>query len=159
MNIHKKGFILLATILTVNTASFPIIKKSYADDDIEIVSTSLNDNLSNTNINMMANYNQDDYYPRQKIAHLSYSQVKYLYEENIPRTRKIEEVIDSIIGLSPGPYSKAYGIIKTLGQSQLTSLDKAVEKAYHQKKGIDVYQQIHHSVQSLNRVDFVVAGK
>lgn len=37
-----------------------------------------------------------------------------------------------------------------------SALERAVDKAYYSGKGIAVYYQIHHSVQSYNRVSYVV---
>ncbi|MCI8630406.1 MAG: hypothetical protein HFE57_13120 [Firmicutes bacterium] len=51
-------------------------------------------------------------------------------------------------GLSAIGVAAAYG-----GKS---ALERAVDKAYYSGKGIAVYYQIHHSVQSYNRVSYVV---
>ena len=100
--------------------------------------------------------NDDDYYPEVQAGYINYEGVVYLYEEGLRNAKTVEAAISALFSVLPGAGwgVTAMGIAVAAGGK--TAFEKAVEEAYYSGKGIAVYYQIHHSVQSLNKVRYVV---
>ncbi len=91
-----------------------------------------------------------------KSGYIDRKGVVYLYEEGLTKAKTVGEAMGLLVGAMPGAGwgLSVIGVIAAAGGK--SSLEKAVNKAYFAKKGIGVYYQIHHAVQSYNRVRYVV---
>ena len=107
-------------------------------------------------INAVTRASDDDYYPEVQAGYISYDDVVYLYEEGLDLAKSIEDVFVLLIGATTGTSwgLSAIGVAAAYGGK--SALEKAVDEAYYSGKGIAVYYQIHHSVQSYNRVRYVI---
>ena len=104
----------------------------------------------------------DDYYPEVQTGYIDYEGVVYLYEEGLPKAKSAEIAISSLIsyiasitGYSPVSWGLS-AISAVVAYGGKSALEKAIDEAYYSGKGIAVYYQIHHSVQSYNKVEYVV---
>lgn len=113
--------------------------------------------LNNTDLGLLSNVRASDYYPEVQAGYINYEGVKYLYEEGLRNAETIEAICAVLIGMSPqaGWGISAISVVAAYGSK--SSLEKAVNQAYFAGKGIKVYYQIHVSIQSLNKVRYVVA--
>lgn len=97
------------------------------------------------------------YYPTRKVAYINNWGVKEIYN-NRSKTRGLTATINFIVNrLAGGPYGWGLGalsIIQAFGSP--SSFDRAIDQAYWQGKGIDVYYHISRSIMSLNYVSYVV---
>ena len=97
------------------------------------------------------------YYPARKVAYINNWGVKEIYN-NRSKARGLTATINFIVSkLAGGPYGWGLGalsIIQAFGKP--SSFDRAVDQAYWQGKGIDVYYHISRSIMSLNYVSYVV---
>ena len=97
------------------------------------------------------------YYPARKVAYINNWGVKEIYN-NRSKTRGLTATINFIVSkLAGGPYGWGLGalsIIQAFGKP--SSFDRAIDQAYWQGKGIDVYYHISRSIMSLNYVSYVV---
>ncbi len=111
--------------------------------------------LSSFVLNKELRVSGSEYYPERLVGRIDYKGVKYLYEEGLRNAKTIEAIFSGLMGLSNVGWGiSAVGLAATVGgRSQLES---AVNKAYFQKKGIDVYYKIHKSIMSLNTTRYVV---
>ncbi len=115
-------------------------------------------------INTAARASDDEYYPEVQAGYINHEGVVYLYEEGLPSAKSAEIAISSLISYaasSMGVGAVGWGLTAVsmvAAYGGKSDLEKAVDEAYyaHGKKGIKVYYQIHHSVQSYNRVRYVV---
>ena len=107
-------------------------------------------------INTAARISDDAYYPEVKSGDMDRKGVVYLYEEGLTKAATVNAAPAGLIGAMPGAGRglSVIGVIAAAGGK--SSFEKAVNKAYFAKKGIGVYYQIHHAVQSFNRVRYVV---
>ena len=113
-------------------------------------------------INTATRASDDDYYPAVQAGYIDYEGVVYLYEEGLPKAKSAEIAISSLIsyiasatGYSPVSWGLS-AISAVVAYGGKSALEKAVDEAYYSGKGIAVYYQIHHSVQSYNKVEYVV---
>lgn len=67
-----------------------------------------------------------------------------------------EAAIGALIGIMPGAGWGLSAISVVAAYGGKSALEKAVNQAYFAGKGIKVYYQIHVSIQSLNKVRYVV---
>lgn len=97
-----------------------------------------------------------DYYPAVQAGYINHEGVVYLHEEGLDKAKTAEGVIAIMASTIPGAGwgISAVGVAVSYGGK--SDLEKAVNKAYFAGKGIKVYYQIHVSVQSYNRVIYVV---
>lgn len=104
----------------------------------------------------------NDYYPAVQAGYIDYEGVIYLYEEGLRNAKTARAVIVLLIGcINAGNLASvtswglsAMGVVSAYGGK--SALEKAVDEAYYSGKGIAVYYQIHHSVQSYNKEEYVV---
>ena len=98
------------------------------------------------------------YYPARKVAYINNWGVKEIYNNALPKSKGLSTTISFIMGrLIGGPYGwglGALGVIQAFGKP--SSFDRAIDQAYWQGKGIDVYYHISRSIMSLNYVSYVV---
>ena len=97
------------------------------------------------------------YYPERQVSRINYAGVKYLYEHGLKKGQIANAISSGVFGAVPG-YGwgiTALGVVTSFGGYD--TFEKAVQQAYYQKKGINVYYKIHKSIQSLNTVRYVVA--
>ncbi len=81
----------------------------------------------------------------------------YLYNEGLRNAKTAEAAILFLIGAKingVGWGLSAIGVAAAYGGK--SALETAVNKAWKDEKGIGVYYEIHHSVQSYNKVRYVV---
>jgi hypothetical protein len=107
-------------------------------------------------INTAARASDDEYYPEVQAGYIDYEGVVYLYEEGLDNAKTAQAAISLLASFMPGAGwgLSAIGVAAAYGGK--SALERAVDKAYYSGKGIAVYYQIHHSVQSYNRVSYVV---
>ena len=113
-------------------------------------------------INIATRASDDDYYPEVQAGYIDYEGVVYLYEEGLKNAKAAELAIALLIGCINAGNSasvaswglSAMGVVSAYGGK--SALEKAVDEAYYSGKGIAVYYQIHYSVQSYNRVRYVI---
>lgn len=135
-------------------AEFLLNNKQITKDEFSIIKMILKpEDFTNQNYGFRSNY-----YPEQKIAYINHQGIKEIYDVSIPRAKNTNAILSFITGtLAGGPYGwglGALGVIQSFGGK--VEFEKAVEQAYWQAKGIDVYYQIHKGVMSLNRIRYVV---
>jgi len=98
------------------------------------------------------------YYPARKVAYINNWGVREIYYNALPKSKGISATISFITGkLVGGPYGwglAALGIIQAFGGP--SAFERAIQQAYWQGKGIDVYYHISKSIMSLNYVSYVV---
>ena len=113
-------------------------------------------------INTATRASDDDYYPAVQAGYIDYEGVVYLYEEGLRNAKTAGAAISLLVGsINIGNVASvtswglsAIGVASAFGGKP--ALEKAVDEAYYSGKGIAVYYQIHHSVQSYNKVEYVV---
>lgn len=135
-------------------AEFLLKNKQITQEEFNIIKMILKpENSINLNYSFRSNY-----YPEQKVAYINYWGIKEIYEVQLPRSKRFGAILNFLVGkLAKGPYGWGIGTLGLLGSlAGKSSFERAVEQAYWQKKGIDVYYQIHKGVMSLNRVRYVV---
>lgn len=89
-------------------------------------------------------------------GYTSYDDVVYLYEEELDLAKTAGDVIALLIGATTGTSWGLTAIQVVFAYGGKSALEKAVDEAYYSGRGIAVYCQIHHSVQSYNKVRYVV---
>lgn len=98
------------------------------------------------------------YYPARKVAYINNWGVREIYNNALPKSKGISATISFITGrLVGGPFGwglGALGIIQAFGGPSV--FERAIQQAYWQGKGIDVYYHISKSIMSLNYVSYVV---
>lgn len=98
------------------------------------------------------------YYPARKVAYINNWGVREIYNNALPKSKGISATISFITGrLVGGPFGwglGALGIIQAFGGP--SAFERAIQQAYWQGKGIDVYYHISKSIMSLNYVSYVV---
>lgn len=98
------------------------------------------------------------YYQTRKVAYVNNWGVKEIYNNALPKSKGISATISFITGrLVGGPFGwglGALGIIQAFGGP--SAFERAIQQAYWQGKGIDVYYHISKSIMSLNYVSYVV---
>ena len=109
-------------------------------------------------MNLLSNTRSDHYYPEVLAGYINYDGVVYLYEEGLDSAKTIQAAILSLMGLSENKaVSWGLGVISTvISYSGKSAFEKAVDEAYFAGKGIKVYYQIHVSVQSYDKVRYVI---
>lgn len=107
-------------------------------------------------INTVARASDDEYYPEVQAGYINYEGVVYLREEGLPSAKGFEALILSLAGLNKKVGWGFSAISAVIGYAKKSDLEEAVDEAYFAGKGIGVYYQIHHSVQSYNKVRYVV---
>ena len=113
-------------------------------------------------INAVTRASDDDYYPAVQAGYIDYEGVVYLYEEGLRNAKTAGAIISLLIGsINIGKVASvtswglsAMGVVSAYGGK--SALEKVVDEAYYSGKGIAVYYQIHYSVQSYNRVRYVI---
>jgi len=98
------------------------------------------------------------YYPARKVAYINNWGVKEIYNNALHKSKGLGTIISFITGrLIGGPYGwrlGAVGLIQSF--SSPSTYEQAIQQAYWQGKGIDVYYNINRSIISLNYVSYVV---
>lgn len=98
------------------------------------------------------------YYPARKVAYINNWGVREIYNNALPKSKGISATISFITGrLVGGPFGwglGALGITQAFGGP--SAFERAIQQAYWQGKGIDVYYHISKSIMSLNYVSYVV---
>ena len=98
------------------------------------------------------------YYPARKVAYINNWGVREIYNNALPKSKGISATISFITGrLVGGPFGwglGALGIIQAFGGP--SAFERAIQQAYWQGKGIDVYYHISRSIMRLNYVSYVV---
>ena len=98
------------------------------------------------------------YYPARKVAYINNWGVKEIYNNVLHKSKGLGTIISFITGrLIGGPYGwrlGAVGLIQSF--SSPSTYEQAIQQAYWQGKGIDVYYNINRSIISLNYVSYVV---
>ncbi|WP_314406460.1 hypothetical protein [uncultured Gemella sp.] len=98
------------------------------------------------------------YYPARKVAYINNWGIKEIYNNALPKSKGLSTTISFITGrLIGGPYGwglGALGLIQSF--SGPSAFEQAIQQAYWQGKGIDVYYHISKSIMSLNYVSYVV---
>ena len=98
------------------------------------------------------------YYPARKVAYINNWGVKEIHNNALPKSKGLSTTISFIMGrLIGGPYGwglGALGLIQSF--SGPSAFEQAIQQAYWQGKGIDVYYHISRSIMSLNYVSYVV---
>lgn len=116
--------------------------------------------LNNTNFGLVPNIRVSDYYPEVQVGYIDYEGVKYLYEEGLALAKTAGAACAFLIGASmagAGWGFLAVAVVRIfVAYGGKSDFEKAVNQAYFARKGIKVYYQIHVSIQSLNRVRYVV---
>ena len=147
--------LLLATTMGL-TNLVPAFAAEVSDDVFtktqESISLEVSEPLEPTSIEMLQELDEAS----RMLGEGLISQAEYdamlldIYQINTAARASDDEYYPEGWGLTAVSMVAAYG-----GKSDL---EKAVDEAYyaHGKKGIKVYYQIHHSVQSYNRVRYVV---
>ena len=98
------------------------------------------------------------HYPARKVAYINNWGVKEIYNNALHKSKGLGTIISFITGrLIGGPYGwrlGAVGLIQSF--SSPSTYEQAIQQAYWQGKGIDVYYHISRSIMSLNYVSYVV---
>lgn len=98
------------------------------------------------------------YYQTRKVAYVNNWGVKEIYNNNRSKARGLTATINFIVSRLAGePYGwglGALGLIQSF--SSPSAFEQAIQQAYWQGKGIDVYYHISRSIMSLNYVSYVV---
>ena len=95
------------------------------------------------------------YYPKVQAGYINYEGVKFLYEYAMTITNSAQAAISLLLTKSNVGWGLSF--VSTISAlSGKSELQRAVDEAYYAKKGIIVYYEIHKSVQSYNRVTYVV---
>lgn len=98
------------------------------------------------------------YYPARKVAYINNWGVREIYNNALPTSKGLSATISFITGrLVGGPFGwglGALGLIQSF--SSPNAFEQAIQQAYWQGKGIDVYYHIHTGITSLNYVSYVV---
>lgn len=98
------------------------------------------------------------YYPARKVAYINNWGVREIYNNALPTSKGLSATISFITGrLVGGPFGwglGALGLIQSF--SSPNAFEQAIQQAYWQGKGIDVYYHISRSIMSLNYVSYVV---
>lgn len=98
----------------------------------------------------------DDYYPEIQTGYIDPEGVEYLYEEGLRNADTAQAAIVLLMNLLPGAGWGLSAIAVIAAYGGKSALEKAVDQAYFSGKGIYIYYQIHKSIQSMNRVRYVV---
>lgn len=100
----------------------------------------------------------EPFYPARKVAYINNWGVKEIYNNALRKSKGLGTIISFITGrLIGGPYGwglEALGLIQSFSSS--SAYEQAIQQAYWQGKGIDVYYHINRSIMSLNYVSYVV---
>lgn len=98
------------------------------------------------------------YYPARKVAYINNWGVREIYKNALPKSKGLGTTINFITGrLIGGPYGWGLGVLGLIQSfSSPSAFEQAIQQAYWQGKGIDVYYHINKGVMSLNYVSYVV---
>ena len=111
-------------------------------------------NISSQTKFRVASHAYGPYYPARKVAYVNNWGVKEIYKNALPKSKGLNFITGRLIG---GPYGwglGALGLIQSF--SGPSAFEQALQQAYWQGKGIDVYYHISKSIMSLNYVSYVV---
>lgn len=112
--------------------------------------------LNNADLGLLSNARASDYYPEVQAGYIDYEGVKFLYEGGLDAAKTAEAAVGALISFIPGAGWGLSAVSVVVAYGGKSALEKAVNQAYFAGKGIKVYYQIHVSIQSLNKVRYVV---
>jgi len=98
------------------------------------------------------------YYSARKVAYINNWGVREIYKNALRKSKGLSTIISFITGrLIGGPYGWGLGALGLFQSfSSPSAFEQAIQQAYWQGKGIDVYYHISRSIMSLNYVSYVV---
>ena len=136
-------------------------EKKITQEEYKLIESILKPEISNINSQdkfRAAPRAYGPYYSARKVAYINNWGVREIYYNALPKSKGISATISFITGkLVGGPYGwglAALGIIQAFGGP--SAFERAIQQAYWQGKGIDVYYHISKSIMSLNYVSYVV---
>ena len=136
-------------------------KKKITQEEYNLIKSILKpeiNNISSQTKFRVASHAYGPYYPARKVAYVNNWGVKEIYKNALPKSKGLSTTINFITGRLIGrPYGwglGALGLIQSF--SGPSAFEQALQQAYWQGKGIDVYYHISKSIMSLNYVSYVV---
>ena len=98
------------------------------------------------------------YYSARKVVYINNWGVREIYKNALRKSKGLSTIISFITGrLIGGPYGWGLGALGLFQSfSSPSAFEQAIQQAYWQGKGIDVYYHISRSIMSLNYISYVV---